>query len=173
MAKTTPQARQPLDRVAVKVDGSLRIVKTADIDWWETDGNYMRLHVGGANHLIRMTAASIEPQLDPRVFLASTGATSSTSIASSRCSRGSPATRSSCYGTAPSCDCRAPIASAYMPVSARALTRRSNSVIPSRSEGSAVQPKIPIGRFQRYDTGINGNSSRAQTGHLLKETQSS
>jgi two-component system LytT family response regulator len=51
------------------VDGSLRIVKTADIDWWETDGNYMRLHVGGTSHLIRMTAASIEPQLDPRVFL--------------------------------------------------------------------------------------------------------
>ena len=67
----TPRRRraQPLDRVAVKVDGSLRIVKTADIDWWETDGNYMRLHVGGASHLIRMTAASIEPQLDPRVFL--------------------------------------------------------------------------------------------------------
>jgi two-component system, LytTR family, response regulator len=61
--------RQPLDRIAVKVDGSLRIVKTADIDWWETDGNYMRLHVGAASHLIRMTAASIEPQLDPRVFL--------------------------------------------------------------------------------------------------------
>jgi len=68
-ATASPQARQPLDRVAVKVDGALRIVKTADIDWWETDGNYMRLHVGGASHLIRMTAASIEPQLDPRVFL--------------------------------------------------------------------------------------------------------
>jgi two-component system, LytTR family, response regulator len=69
MSNAAPQTRQPLDRVAVKVDGSLRIVKTSDIDWWETDGNYMRLHVGGASHLIRMTAASIEPQLDPRVFL--------------------------------------------------------------------------------------------------------
>ena len=68
-ASPAAQSRQPLDRVAVKVDGSMRIVKTADIDWWETDGNYMRLHVGGTSHLIRMTAASIEPQLDPRVFL--------------------------------------------------------------------------------------------------------
>jgi two-component system LytT family response regulator len=68
-ASASPQARQPLDRVAVKVDGSLRIVRTVDIDWWETDGNYMRLHVGGTSHLIRMTAASIEPQLDPRLFL--------------------------------------------------------------------------------------------------------
>ncbi|MGH7619344.1 MAG: LytR/AlgR family response regulator transcription factor [Gemmatimonadaceae bacterium] len=69
VSNAVPQTRQPLDRVAVKVDGSLRIVKTVDIDWWETDGNYMRLHVAGASHLIRMTAASIEPQLDPRVFL--------------------------------------------------------------------------------------------------------
>src|SRR5215207_951000 len=62
-------ARQPLDRVAVKVDGVLKIVRTADVDWWETDGNYIRLHVGGTSHLIRMTAASIEPQLDPRSFI--------------------------------------------------------------------------------------------------------
>ena len=65
--QTSP--RQPLDRVAVKVDGVLKIVRTADVDWWETDGNYIRLHVGGTSHLIRMTAASIEPQLDPRSFI--------------------------------------------------------------------------------------------------------
>ena len=62
-------ARRPLDRVAVRVDGGLRIVRTADVDWWETDGNYMRLHVGGNSHLIRMTASSIEGQLDPQQFL--------------------------------------------------------------------------------------------------------
>ena len=62
-------ARQPLDRIAVRVDGALRIVRTADVDWWETDGNYMRLHVGPNSHLIRMTASSIEGQLDPKQFL--------------------------------------------------------------------------------------------------------
>ena len=61
--------REFLDRVAVKIDGVLRIVRTNDIDWWETDGNYVRLHVGPANHLIRATATSIETQLDPRQFL--------------------------------------------------------------------------------------------------------
>jgi two-component system, LytTR family, response regulator len=70
VANTQPIGqRQPLDRVAVKVDGVLKIVRTADVDWWETDGNYIRLHVGAASHLIRMTAASIEPQLDPRSFI--------------------------------------------------------------------------------------------------------
>jgi two-component system LytT family response regulator len=69
-AAAQPQsARQPLDRVAVKVNGVLKIIRTADVDWWETDGNYIRLHVAGTSHLIRMTAASIEPQLDPRAFI--------------------------------------------------------------------------------------------------------
>jgi two-component system LytT family response regulator len=70
VASTRQQpTRQSLDRVAVKVDGVLKIVRTADVDWWETDGNYIRLHVNGTSHLIRMTAASIEPQLDPRAFI--------------------------------------------------------------------------------------------------------
>ena len=61
--------KESLDRVAVRVDGVLKIVRVADVDWWETDGNYVRLHVGAASHLIRSTAASIEPQLDPRAFI--------------------------------------------------------------------------------------------------------
>jgi len=47
----------------------LKVIRTADVDWLETDGNYIRLHVGGASHLLRMTAAAIEPQLDQRAFL--------------------------------------------------------------------------------------------------------
>ncbi|HEX3866811.1 MAG TPA: LytTR family DNA-binding domain-containing protein [Gemmatimonadaceae bacterium] len=66
---SAPVPKPLLDRVAVKVDGVLRIVRTADVDWWETDGNYIRLHVGAASHLIRMTAVSIEPQLDPKSFI--------------------------------------------------------------------------------------------------------
>ena len=58
-----------IDRVAVKVDGALRIVRLADVDWWETDGNYMRLHIGPKSQLVRMTASSLEAQLDPRQFV--------------------------------------------------------------------------------------------------------
>jgi two-component system LytT family response regulator len=61
--------KPPIDRIAVKIDGVLKIVRTMDVDWCETDGNYVRLHVGPANHLIRMTAAAIEAQLDPRHFI--------------------------------------------------------------------------------------------------------
>jgi len=68
-AGTQQATKEPLDRVAVRVDGTLKIVRVAGVDWWETDGNYVRLHVGAASHLIRSTAASIEPQLDPRAFI--------------------------------------------------------------------------------------------------------
>lgn len=47
----------------------MRVIRTPDIDWWETDGNYMRLHVDGTSHLIRATATAIEAQLDPREFI--------------------------------------------------------------------------------------------------------
>ena len=49
--------------------GRSKMLLTADVDWLETDGNYIRLHVGAASHLLRMTAAAIEPQLDPRAFI--------------------------------------------------------------------------------------------------------
>lgn len=58
-----------LDRVAIKIDGTLRVVRTADVDYWETDGNYVRLHVGAADHLLRSTSTAMESQLDPGLFI--------------------------------------------------------------------------------------------------------
>src|SRR5688500_13800265 len=34
------------ERVAVKSDGGTRILQISDVDWFETDGNYVRVHVG-------------------------------------------------------------------------------------------------------------------------------
>jgi two-component system LytT family response regulator len=73
LADYLSKARAPqtdyLDRVAVKHDGTLRIVRTADVDWWEADGNYVRLHAAGSRYLVRSTMAAIEAQLDPRSFI--------------------------------------------------------------------------------------------------------
>jgi two-component system LytT family response regulator len=66
---STPSVPYPLDRIGVRIDGTLRIVRTLDVDWFETEGNYIRLHVGRTNHLIRSTAAELEAQLDPRQFM--------------------------------------------------------------------------------------------------------
>ena len=69
LSKARSAQAEYLDRVAVKHDGMLRIVRTTDVDWWEADGNYVRLHAAGSSFLVRSTMAAIEAQLDPRLFI--------------------------------------------------------------------------------------------------------
>ena len=57
------------EHVAVRVDGALRIVRLDEIDWFETEGNYVRIHAGRQSYLVRQTAAHLESQLDPRRFV--------------------------------------------------------------------------------------------------------
>ena len=59
---------QFFERVAVKTDGATRILQIADVDWFETDGNYVRVHVGKSTYLIRSTANRLQEALDPRRF---------------------------------------------------------------------------------------------------------
>ena len=56
------------ERVAVKSDGGTRILQIADVDWFETDGNYVRVHVGKNTYLIRSTANRLQEELDPARF---------------------------------------------------------------------------------------------------------
>jgi two-component system LytT family response regulator len=56
------------ERVAVKTDGATRILQIVDVDWFETDGNYVRLHVGKSTYLIRSTANRLQEELDPARF---------------------------------------------------------------------------------------------------------
>jgi two-component system LytT family response regulator len=63
------KGRPALDRLTVKIDGVLKVIRVADIDWFATEGNYIRIHVGSGSYLVRSTAASIEPQLDPSSFV--------------------------------------------------------------------------------------------------------
>ena len=53
----------------MRVDGALRIVRLDEIDWFETEGNYVRVHVGRQSYLVRQTSAHLEAQLDPRAFV--------------------------------------------------------------------------------------------------------
>lgn len=58
-----------LDRFLVKRRGVGQFIKAADVDWIEADGNYVRLHVGPANHLVRGTISNCAERLDPRQFV--------------------------------------------------------------------------------------------------------
>jgi hypothetical protein len=61
-------ARPYLTEIPVKARGGLVVVPLEDVDWIETQGNYLALHVGPAVHLIRETSARLEPRLDPERF---------------------------------------------------------------------------------------------------------
>lgn len=64
-----PPSRPASDRLMVKADGRVYLVRTEDLDWVEAAGNYLRLHVGPATHMVRQTMNAIEAQLDPEQFL--------------------------------------------------------------------------------------------------------
>lgn len=57
-----------LARIAVRDRDRTRFVKVADIDWIEASGNYVVIHAGRENHVLRETLAAIEAQLSPREF---------------------------------------------------------------------------------------------------------
>lgn len=65
--ETSPEQRVP-DRIAVKVDGKHIFLATSSIDWVEAVDDYVRLHIGRTNHLVRGTLQSFEKQL-PSQFL--------------------------------------------------------------------------------------------------------
>jgi two-component system LytT family response regulator len=61
--------RQHLDRLLIRVGGRITPVRTADIDWIDAEGDYVRLRVGPASYLLRATMQKIASQLDPGRFV--------------------------------------------------------------------------------------------------------
>ena len=61
------QARR--NRLMVKSGGRIHFVRTADIDWCEAAGNYVRMHVAQQEYLVRDTMAHLESQLDTQQFM--------------------------------------------------------------------------------------------------------
>jgi two-component system LytT family response regulator len=66
--KPDATAKTP-DRLLVRSTGRIHFVRTAEIDWCEAAGNYVRLHVGGDSHLFRETMNGLEGKLDPHRFV--------------------------------------------------------------------------------------------------------
>jgi two-component system LytT family response regulator len=58
-----------LDRFLVKRGSRSHFVRAADVDWIESEGNYVNLHVGKQSHLVRGTIAACAERLDPRQFI--------------------------------------------------------------------------------------------------------
>jgi two-component system LytT family response regulator len=63
------QGRRPgLERLLVKSGGRISFVRVQDIDWIEAAANYVRLHVGKQEHLLRESMTALEKKLDPAQF---------------------------------------------------------------------------------------------------------
>ena len=61
--------QQAPQRIVIKADGEIVCLKPNEIDWAESAGNYVCLHVGPATHILRETITSLESRLGHRQFL--------------------------------------------------------------------------------------------------------
>lgn len=58
-----------LDRLVIKTNERVFVIKTGEVDWIEAEGNYVRIHFGKQSSLIRETLGSLAAQLDPKIFV--------------------------------------------------------------------------------------------------------
>ncbi len=61
--------RRTLTRLPVRTSGRVVIVELADVDWIQAADNYVTLHAGGQEHLLRETLGRLERELDPDRFV--------------------------------------------------------------------------------------------------------
>ncbi|MBI4750036.1 MAG: LytTR family transcriptional regulator DNA-binding domain-containing protein [Acidobacteria bacterium] len=69
LLKTLNPEQKFLKRLAVKTSGRTIFLMIDEIDWIETAGNYLELHVGKDVHLIRERMNQLETRLDPTRFV--------------------------------------------------------------------------------------------------------
>jgi two-component system LytT family response regulator len=62
-------ARTYRKRLLVPVDGRFILLKVSEIDWIEAEGNYVRVHRGQKQHLVRRRIGELETALDHDVFV--------------------------------------------------------------------------------------------------------
>ncbi len=62
-------ARERLSRLAVRIGERVLFVKVEQIDYIESAGNYVVVHAGKENHVVRDTLTALEEKLDPKQFL--------------------------------------------------------------------------------------------------------
>ncbi|MBM3761857.1 MAG: response regulator transcription factor [Acidobacteria bacterium] len=70
--QSTPVNRESspndVERIPIKSNGRIILLKTDEIEWIEAEHNYVRLHTRGVTHLIRETMSALEAKLNPRRF---------------------------------------------------------------------------------------------------------
>src|SRR5260370_30317089 len=60
---------QFLRRLAVEVGEKIVLIRVEDIQWMQSLGKHIRLHVGEASHPLRQSLKNLQAWLDPKQFL--------------------------------------------------------------------------------------------------------
>jgi two-component system, LytTR family, response regulator len=60
---------QFVERIVVRAGGRIVILRIGEIDWIEAASNYVRLHAGGRDYLLRETMTALEARLNPAEFV--------------------------------------------------------------------------------------------------------
>lgn len=66
--QATPQGRWT-ERILIRERDKLYFIRTAEVDWIEAAGNYVKLYLGKRTHLIRESMGRMEQALDPGQFV--------------------------------------------------------------------------------------------------------
>ena len=64
-----PQPTPASDRLVIKSGGRIVFLKSEEIDWVEAAANYVRIHTGNEEYLMRETMNAFEAKLDSRRFM--------------------------------------------------------------------------------------------------------
>ena len=62
-------AVRPATRIAVRDGLRVHFVETVDLEYVTAEGNYVTLHAGGRESMLRETLAAMEARLDPGAFV--------------------------------------------------------------------------------------------------------
>src|ERR1043165_4959915 len=66
---SAPKRKSYLTRFMIRTAGRVIFIAAADVDWIAADDYYIKLHVGGKAHLLRMSMNELEEKLDPKNLL--------------------------------------------------------------------------------------------------------
>jgi two-component system LytT family response regulator len=69
LLQTMERQKAYIDSVPVTENGRIVFIKTRDMHWIESAGNYARLHLASGHRDIRETLTSLEGKLNPKEFV--------------------------------------------------------------------------------------------------------
>lgn len=68
LMQNLPSRSPYLQRLMIKGSGRIHFRNASELDWIESEGNYIRLHFGNESHLQREKLGALEARLDPKRF---------------------------------------------------------------------------------------------------------